>query len=79
MSKFIYQCEGQLFQSREDIVKYAKRNPSFFITFTHVTINEIGINDDGNLVINYTIDVDDEAEFSEEVFEVDAVTMVTMI
>lgn len=79
MTKFIYQCEGVFFETREDIVKLAKRNPSAFITYTHVTLNEVKIDDEGNLYINYSIDVDDEADFSEETFEIDTHTMLSMI
>lgn len=79
----IYKCEGILFDSHNSLIAYAKKYPSTFITYTTVDVNEVVIDNDGNLSITYSMeeyDGDDNpfTELHTETFDIEIESMITV-
>lgn len=79
----VFICDGILFESREALIAYAKKFPSTFITYTSVEVNEVTIDDDGDLSISYSMeeyDGDDNpfTEIYTEKFDIEVRSIVVL-
>lgn len=56
----VIECEDYLYESLDALIEYAKNNPSDFVVYKNVEVDDVKINDNGDLQIDYSMDDIDE-------------------
>lgn len=65
----IIECEGYLYESRDALIEYAKKHASEFVVYSDIEVQEVKINDDMELQIDYSMKDYDENDNEVEVFK----------
>lgn len=56
----VIECEDYLYESLDALIEYAKANASEFVVYSNVEVEDVKINDKGDLQIDYILEDTDE-------------------
>lgn len=80
----ILECEDSLYESLDALIEYAKANASQFVVYSDIEVQEVKINDNGELQIDYLLNDIDENDndvqvHKSETFSYEWKSMMTLV